>query len=48
MKAELIRGDGGVFDVKVGETLIFSKHKARRHIRDNQEILDSIRTLQES
>jgi len=39
--AELIRGGGGIFDVKVDGKLIFSKHRAGR-FPDDQEILDQL------
>lgn len=41
-----IPGDGGVFDVEVDGNLIYSKHETGRHIRNNEEILAKIRTLQ--
>jgi predicted Rdx family selenoprotein len=43
-----IAGDGGIFDVKVDGALVYSKHETGRHIRDNQEVLDLIRELQET
>jgi hypothetical protein len=43
-----IAGDGGVFDVEVDGTLVYSKHETGRHIRDNQEVLDLIKELSET
>ncbi|NKB32900.1 MAG: hypothetical protein GKR91_07360 [Pseudomonadales bacterium] len=34
--ATLIPGGGGIFDVKVGDTLIFSKHKLGRFPIDGE------------
>ena len=41
-----IPSDGGVFDVEVDGSLIYSKHETGRHIRNNEEILGKIRKLQ--
>ena len=46
--AELIPGSGGVFDVTVDGTLVYSKHQTGRHIRDDAEVVGLIRELQES
>jgi hypothetical protein len=43
-----VAGDGGIFDVEVDGTLVYSKHETGRHIRDNQEVLDLIHELQKS
>jgi hypothetical protein len=42
---EQIPGDGGVFDVEAGGTLLYSKHETGRHIRDNEEVLAKIRAI---
>jgi predicted Rdx family selenoprotein len=44
----LIPGSGGVFDVTVDGTRVYSKHETGRHIRDNREVLDLMRALQDS
>jgi predicted Rdx family selenoprotein len=38
---ELVAGSGGIFDVKVGRKLIFSKRQAGRFPEDH-EILDQL------
>ena len=43
---EQIPSDGGIFDVEVDGTLIYSKHTTGRHIRDNEEVLAMIRKMQ--
>ena len=43
---EQIPSDGGVFDVEVGGSLIYSKFETGRHIKNNEEILEKIRKLQ--
>jgi predicted Rdx family selenoprotein len=48
VKAELIPGSGGVFDVTVDGALVYSKHATGRHIRDDREVLDLIRALRDS
>jgi predicted Rdx family selenoprotein len=48
VKAQMIPGGGGIFDVKVDGTLVYSKHQTGRHINDNQEVLDLIRALKDS
>lgn len=48
MKPQLIPGAGGVFDVNVDGSLVYSKHETGRHIRDNQEVLDLIQELKAS
>ena len=40
-----IPGDGGIFDVVVDGTLVYSKHQTGRHIRDNDEVIGLIRDL---
>ena len=40
--AELIRGDGGIFDVSVDGELVFSKHAAGRY-PEPEEILAALR-----
>ena len=45
---EQIPSDGGIFDVKVDGRLVYSKHETGRHIRDNEEVLDLIRSLQKA
>lgn len=42
MNAELIKGDGGIFDVAAGGELVFSKHREGR-FPDNAEVLDALR-----
>jgi predicted Rdx family selenoprotein len=44
----MIRGDGGVFDVSVDGTLVYSKDETGRHIRDDREVLDLIRQARDS
>jgi len=39
---ELIRGDGGIFDVTVDGDLLFSKHKEGR-FPNSAEILEALR-----
>ena len=46
MKSKLIPSDGGIFDVEVDGTLVYSKFETGRHIRDNREVLDLIHDLQ--
>jgi predicted Rdx family selenoprotein len=41
-----IPSDGGVFDVEVDGSLIYSKFETGRHIKSNEEILEKIRKLQ--
>lgn len=41
---ELVRGSGGIFDVHVDGTLIFSKHEVSRFPED-KEILDKLAAL---
>lgn len=41
--AELIRGDGGIFDVSVDGELVFSKHTAGRY-PETSEILAALRS----
>jgi predicted Rdx family selenoprotein len=48
VKSELIPGSGGVFDVTVDGTKVYSKHQTGRHIRDDREVLDLIHALQDS
>ena len=36
--AELIKGGGGIFDVVVGDEMIFSKHDAGRFPEDDEVI----------
>lgn len=38
---ELIEGSGGIFDVKLNDEMIFSKHEVGR-FPENEEILDLI------
>lgn len=45
---ELIASSGGVFDVTVDGTLVYSKSETGRHIRDNQEVIDLVVALQDS
>jgi hypothetical protein len=45
VRVKRIPGGGGIFDVKVNGTLVYSKHDTGRHIRDNEEVLDLIRKL---
>jgi len=35
-----------VFDVRADGQLLFSKHEAGRHIRDNEEVLSKLRQFQ--
>lgn len=42
MDAELIKGGGGIFDVEVDGSRIFSKHEAGRFPEDD-EILEQLR-----
>jgi len=46
--AELIASSGGIFDVVVDGTLLYSKHETGRHIRDDAEVIELIKQLQES
>ena len=41
--AELIRGDGGIFDVSVDGELVFSKHASGRY-PEPEEILAALRS----
>jgi len=41
---KLIEGSGGIFDVKVGDKLIFSKHQVGR-FPEHHEVLDQIAKL---
>lgn len=41
LEAELLRGDGGVFDVVVDGDLLFSKHQAGR-FPEEQEIVAAL------
>jgi selenoprotein W-related protein len=43
VEAELIRGTGGVFDVRVDGDLVFSKHDVSRFPEDG-EVEEQIRT----
>ncbi|MBZ0267903.1 Rdx family protein [bacterium] len=47
-KPELIASSGGVFEVTVDGTLVYSKKKTGRHIRDNREVVDLIREMQDA
>jgi selT/selW/selH-like putative selenoprotein len=38
---ELIKGAGGIFDVKFNESMVYSKHETGR-FPEHQEVLDSI------
>jgi selenoprotein W-related protein len=40
---DLIRGSGGVFEIKLGNDLVFSKKKEGR-FPETEEILDSLRS----
>jgi selenoprotein W-related protein len=40
---ELIKGSGGVFDVRLGNTLIFSKHQVGR-FPETSEIAQKLRS----
>jgi len=48
VEAQLIPGDGGVFDVTVDGTLVYSKHRTGRHMRDAQEVIDLIHEMQDA
>ncbi len=39
---ELIRGKGGVFDVRYGDTLVFSKH-AEGRFPEEEEVIEGLR-----
>jgi predicted Rdx family selenoprotein len=41
-----VPSDGGIFDVEVDGSLIWSKFDTGRHIRDNEEVLALIRKMQ--
>lgn len=41
VQAELIKGGGGIFDVKLDGQLIFSKHEQGR-FPDNEEVIELI------
>ena len=41
VEPELVRGDGGVFDVTVDGALLFSKHQSDR-FPEEKEIVDAI------
>ena len=43
VEAELIRGDGGIFDVAIDGTVRFSKHEAGRY-PEPDEILSLLRS----
>ncbi len=45
---EQIGSDGGVFDVVVDGTLVYSKDETGRHIRDNDEVIKLILQMQAS
>ncbi len=45
VKVELIKGGGGIFDVKIDGQLIYSKHDTGR-FPEHQEVLDAISKLQ--
>ncbi|HMB68293.1 MAG TPA: Rdx family protein [bacterium] len=47
-QVELVASSGGVFDVTVDGTLVYSKGQTGRHIRDNQEVIDRIVAMQDS
>ena len=47
MKAELVRGSGGVFDVTADGVLVYSKHRTGR-FPDNDEVLQALRGLSKS
>jgi len=42
VRAELIKGSGGVFDVTVDDVLIYSKHRTGRY-PGNAEVLQALR-----
>jgi selT/selW/selH-like putative selenoprotein len=42
LKAELIRGGGGVFDVKADDAVIFSKHREER-FPENADVIEGIK-----
>ena len=42
LKAELIKGDGGEFDVKADDAVIFSKHREER-FPENAEVVEAIK-----
>lgn len=44
MKAQLIKGDNGIFDVVADERTIFSKHATGRFPED-REIVEALRSL---
>jgi predicted Rdx family selenoprotein len=44
VKAELVRGDGGVFDVDADGVRIFSKHATGRY-PDSDEIIEALKGM---
>jgi selenoprotein W-related protein len=44
INAELIKGGGGVFDVKADGKLIYSKHETGR-FPENQEVINALAAL---
>ena len=44
MKAELIKGSGGIFDVSADGTPVYSKHRTGR-FPENEEVLQALRTI---
>jgi len=45
IQPELIRGGGGIFDVKADGRLIYSRHQTGR-FPEHEEVLDGFRKLQ--
>lgn len=45
VNTELIKGSGGVFDVKVNGKLIYSKHETGR-FPEHREVIDAMSKLQ--
>ena len=42
VEAELIAGDKGIYDIRLGDTMVFSKHAAGRY-PDDDEIIAALR-----
>ena len=43
MKAEILKGDGGIFDVEADGRMVFSKHQVDRFPNDEEEVLSALR-----
>jgi predicted Rdx family selenoprotein len=39
VEAELIEGGGGIYDIKVGDTLVYSKHANSNQFPETDEVV---------